>query len=522
MSTGKGIVAITRQVFGEQPQDDSDFSSLVHSPADSLMRKLCASCHLDHDKTAHRLDSPRRGGGCLACHINTYPEKAHPRLTARVEDRRCFGCHSRSARISLNYRGLSEVEAAVWQRPRVSGLQHLEDGRLVQQAESDVHQRAGMGCIDCHTGPGLMGSAQDLNYAREAVDIQCVDCHRNTWPRLWLDAWPEAFAGYKDRIPFPAGPEQTFLTTARKGTPLWHVEVEGKRLWLHRKLAGGRIEIPQYTSVSHPMMDYAEASHPLFFRGETGPLRLDTVTERVERPVETSGTGVGRRVGVREHENQSVGSSDSVTQIPLREENGHARLDCEACHSRWAPQCYGCHVEFLPEQRQWDHQLGRPTRGRWREHRWGVESGAPTLGVTADGRIRPFVPGMILSIVHPDWERPRFHRLFAALSPHTTGKSRDCDSCHRSPLALGLGSGRLLRCADGWRFLPERPALLDGLPADAWTDLSGSTAGASIRSGDRSLLPEEILRVLAAGWTTDAALDKSTNDSACRSPDGRQ
>ncbi len=442
MSVGKGIVAITRRVFGEQPQDHSDFSNLGHSPADSLMRKLCASCHLDHNKTAHRLDSPRRGGGCLACHINAYHKETHPRLTIQIDDQRCFGCHSRSARVSLNYRGLAEVEAVAWQRSGVSDLLHLDDGRLVQRKESDLHHRAGMGCIDCHTGPGLMGSAKGLHYAREAVDIQCTDCHRNAQARVLLKDWPHEYAGYKTRLTFPAGAEQPFLATERKGTPLWHVEVDGERLWLHRKLSSGRIEIPQYSS-----------SHP------------------------------------------------------LAEE--HTRLSCNACHSRWAPQCYGCHIEYVSDQRQWDHQLQRPTRGRWREHRWEVESAEPLLGVTAKGRIHPFVPGMILSIEHPQWEQPRFQRLFAALSPHTTGKARSCVSCHESSHTLGLGRGQLLQCADGWRFVPERPVLRDGLPADAWTDLSGETTGASVRRNDRSLLKQEILRVLEARLTPETPLDET-------------
>jgi len=443
MVGAKGVVAITRLVFGERPQDSNDFSSLGHSPADSLMRKLCASCHLGHNKTAHHLDSPRRGGGCLACHINAYLKTAHPRLTLQIDDRRCSGCHSRSARVSLNYPGLAEVDAVAWQRSGSSDLLRLDDGRLVQRKESDLHHRGGMGCIDCHTGAGLMGSAEGLSYAREAVDIQCADCHRNARARVRLKDWPQEYDGYKKRLSFPADPEQPFLTTERKGTPLWNVEVDGERLWLHRKLSGGRIEIPQYSS-----------SHLL--AGE------------------------------------------------------HARLNCDACHSRWAPQCYGCHIEYVPDRRQWDHQLQRPTRGRWQEHRWGVESGPPALGVTAEGRIQPFVPGMILSIEHPQWEQPRFHRLFAALSPHTTGKSRDCVSCHGSSRALGLGEGRLLQCADGWRFIPKRPALRDGLPADAWTTLSGESAGASIRGGDRSLLNQEVLRVLEARLIPETPTDKTT------------
>lgn len=102
MHTGHGIVAVTRQLIdgGSGPDQTVNFQSLGHSVADSMLRKQCASCHLGQEKTEHRLDvMDDRGGGCLACHVNDYPENAHPALTAYVSDARCFGCHSRSGRI---------------------------------------------------------------------------------------------------------------------------------------------------------------------------------------------------------------------------------------------------------------------------------------------------------------------------------------------------------------------------------------------------------------------------------------
>ena len=102
MQTGHGIVLKTRAVLDYSPDDDrrANFQSLGHSVADSMLRKQCASCHLGQPKSAHALDPTRdRGGGCLACHVNAYPDDAHPALTSRVEDGRCFGCHSRSGRI---------------------------------------------------------------------------------------------------------------------------------------------------------------------------------------------------------------------------------------------------------------------------------------------------------------------------------------------------------------------------------------------------------------------------------------
>ena len=112
MQTGRGMVQKTRAVLDDSPdvREVADLQSLGHSVADSMLRKQCASCHLGQPKRRHALDVTRdRGGGCLACHINDYPQDQHPALTTRVEDGRCFGCHSRSGRISLSYTGLAEI-----------------------------------------------------------------------------------------------------------------------------------------------------------------------------------------------------------------------------------------------------------------------------------------------------------------------------------------------------------------------------------------------------------------------------
>ncbi len=435
MATGRGMVEITRHVFGEQRGDRGagDLSNLSHSPADSLLRKLCASCHLAQEKRRHALDVTRdRGGGCLACHLNYYPQDGHPPLTARVQDGRCFGCHSRSSRISLSYAGLAEVDESSLDRVASERLARLDDGRLVERRTPDVHHRAGMACIDCHTARGLMGSAHGFTYQRQAVDIACEDCHRKGGPRLRMGDSAQAWPGLHRDLSFDRSPKAELLRTARFGSPLWHIEVRPAGLFLHRKLAGGAIRIPQMTAESHPA-------------------------------------------------------------------KAHEHLTCMACHSQWAPQCFGCHLGYDPAGRQWDHVERRATPGRWVEKRWGARNGPPPLGVTAEGWVAPFVPGMILTVEHPSWDQPMFARYFASIAPHTTGASRACASCHTSSEALGLGRGTLTKGESGWSFEPEPPALSDGLPADAWTGFSSRGAGMAARGGERPFNRREMLRILEAG-----------------------
>jgi hypothetical protein len=407
MQTGAGMVSTTRAVFGEpthRPGHD-DLGHLTHSPADTLLRKLCASCHLGQKKTAHRLDAILdRGGGCLACHVNHYPHQAHPALTARVSDARCFGCHSRSGRISLNYAGLAETASSTAD----DRILHLEDGRAVERRPDDIHHAAGMGCTDCHTEVGVMGIGQRATHKSAAVDIACRDCHDNRAPRLNPARWPARYRALLAKVPFPVTGGTRFLVTTRHSTPLWNIQVRADGNWLYPKQGGAPLHIPPYTAASHP-----------------------------------------------------------TTQA-------HRRLSCSACHSQWAPQCYGCHLSYTAKEGQWDHAEAAVTPGAWHERRSGVRSTLPPLGVDQAGDIVPVVPGMILTIAHPGWTKPRFVRRFAEISPHTTGRARSCESCHRSPTALGLGSGRLLQTGNGWRFGPAERRLADGLPADAWTRLDAT------------------------------------------------
>lgn len=59
----------------------------------------------------------------------------------------------------------------------------------------------------------------------------------------------------------------------------------------------------------------------------------------------------------------------------------HKRLSCQACHSQWVPQCYGCHVEFDSGSKQLDKLTWRDTTGHWKELKSWMRYETPALGV---------------------------------------------------------------------------------------------------------------------------------------------
>ncbi len=446
MATARGIVAVDRWVFGEQPSPDGEetirevLAADSPSPAQSHLRKLCAGCHL-HADAGNRDDAITTAGeGCAACHLAPSATLgAHPAITARVEDDRCLGCHSRSGRIALSYQGLAEI--LPHQSDGCPPLA-LHDGRPACRVTGDIHHDRGLGCIDCHLHTELMGDGVDHRHEEEQVEITCEACHdplgpdEPEWgdPGARADVITETMLRRRQLQPASDQP----LRRGRRGTALWNLRVDatGTKLELLSKTNGGAHAIPPTPN---------DADHHL---------------------------------------------------------PGHGRLGCATCHATWAPTCTTCHTHFDPNGKQWDFGRGSVTRGAWVDQSEGYDWRAPTLAVDASDRIVPAIPGMVMTLQRGD-ERATRHRLYAAIDPHTTRtEARTCDSCHRSPIALGLGAGSLELDGDRPRFVPEKnDPTSPGWSLDGWTGLDAPAAPGT-RVGLRSLDAAERERVLAVGRCT--------------------
>ena len=245
------------------------------------------------------------------------------------------------------------------------------------------------------------------NKSRQS-DISCNDCHANNNPRLRQSSWPERHSSLLSKLPFQPIPGQQYLQTSN-GTPLYHIQINGKQLFLYPKLGGIPLLIPQtrHTNID----DFAK----------------------------------------------------------------HDKLTCNSCHTRWVPTCIGCHMHYDAQGKQWDHADQQFTAGVWHEQRWQIGTGPATLGKLDENTVGVFLPGMIMTLAHPQLQAPRFIRRFAPITAHTTGQSRSCEDCHHSSVSLGLGDGMLKHENGKLEFKPATKPSPDGLPADAWADLRQGT-----------------------------------------------
>ena len=484
MATMSGIVAVNRNVFGETGgpagSAPAHVQRLGRTAADTHLRQLCASCHLGAVKVAlGPNDESSRGGGCIACHLAYSPlalealaryegqksrgaadaPTAHPALSLDIDDGQCFGCHSRSGRISTSYEGWHEMheppaDASDPARPAPSRFRKLDDDRVFERVLPDIHQQRGLDCVDCHTSVEVMGDGVARGRKSEQVRVECEDCHALPGSLL-----PVVQAAQLD-------PESRRILAVR-GWPA------------------------------------PAASH--YVRTPKGDALVNVVVDA---------TGLLRLVRKRTGERRELKPAAPV----CREGQGHLRLSCGSCHTAWAPRCPTCHTSFDAKADAFDWIDDADVRGAWKEKAGPFAADLPTLGVrrvpadagTRREVIETFVPGMILTI-----DRNRepgspadlvFRRLYARVEPHTTRREvRSCVSCHNDPVALGYGRGELRydRAAAGgrWSFTPASPRLPDdGLPADAWIPFLGTRGGmVSTRDDVRPFTAEEQRRILRVG-----------------------
>ncbi|WP_282135671.1 hypothetical protein [Seonamhaeicola maritimus] len=482
MTTNSGIVAVDKFVFGEADSLDYHYhiKDLKHSASDKHLRDLCANCHLGAEKVTYgEINQLSRGGGCNACHLN-YSEKAkedlqkyitsnkselpkfHPSTDIFVNDTHCFGCHSRSSRISTNYIGLQETLLDEAEVKDSLGYTVLDDKRVYKNLQPDVHHTKGLLCIDCHSSHEVMGDGKSYSHEEQAVKIECADCH---------------FKDKPNTIPYDS------------------LDQESSLVFLHR----------DYQHQDNEMIAVKKSGHPLVntFVDSIGDAYLISKKDGGLHSLNPQSD-----VCSRDNVHKNVSCSTCHSSWTSR---------CIGCHNEFdsrEPRAYDL-LDKRYVKGQWKEYVAE----------FSSSLPAMGVRENKEGKvIEPAVPGMIMTIDMSSFsnksedEVMKFHRLYAPNSPHTTTKEvRDCKSCHSNPAALGYGKGVLeyeIKDKKGkWVFTPEYALNShDNLPEDAWipfletVDANKST---STRHDFRPFTVEEQKQMLLVGACLQCHEDNS-------------
>ncbi|QGY43276.1 hypothetical protein GM418_06260 [Maribellus comscasis] len=462
MATLSGMISVDRFVFNEQDNPDilTDVHSLGNSAADEHLKNLCVRCHLGNPKTVYGpITEASRGGGCLACHLNYSEEaekalaqntgdliNAHPEISLKITNSHCFGCHSRSGRISTSYEGWHETTLLASEMPDSSNYRLIEESRVFIKKQEDVHHQLGLECIDCHHSYEVMGDGNHYAHQEDQQDVQCSDCHIAGQPKIISAEDLDNESAIIAALRFGNISERKFLVTEKHNRALINTFVENDSIYFLTKNSGKKMTMKSPAAAC--TRDNAHSS-----------LSCSSCH------TSWAPTCIGCHNSFDENER-------AYNMIKNQEQKGG-----------W--------VEYIGEYKAQQPTLGiRKTENKT--------------------EVIPVLPGMILTIDKKSFSKNEndadiFHRLYAPAAPHTTSaKGRSCMSCHNDPIALGYGEGELkyeIKNAKGkWLFNAKYENIEDGLPADAWVDFLKTREGkVSTRSNVFPFSVEQQKKILTVG-----------------------
>jgi hypothetical protein len=268
----------------------------------------------------------------------------------------------------------------------------------------DIHLEKGMHCVDCHFKQDNHGDGRLYSETRNAVEIDCRDCHGTVDQRATLKT--SAAAAPK------GGTDLSTLTTpfgqrrfARRGETLIQrsMVIEGKE-W----------EVPE-------TIDSITPGHPRY-----------SERSRLAKTLRRDGTTWGDVPG----DQKELAHPD-------------ARMTCFACHSAWMTSCAGCHLPLRAnERRPYLHFEGDITRN-WTQYNYQViRDDVFQLGIDGNvtgNRVAPARSSSAVIVSSQNANREWIYsqqqtisaegysgQAFATHVPHTVrGKeTKQCTDCH--------------------------------------------------------------------------------------------
>ena len=270
----------------------------------------------------------------------------------------------------------------------------------------DIHLEKGMQCIDCHFEQDSHGNGKLYGETRNAVEIDCVDCHGSIRQRASLVTSGTAA---------PAGGS----SLSRLRTP-WQ---ESRFYWKEGHL------------YQRSMLEKEKEWEVIQV--------LDTITPGNSHYSEKS------RIAKTLSRDGTIATDAGQDEAKLAHSN--QRMTCYSCHSSWAPTCYGCHLSMTANQRTpMLHNEGLTTRN-WTSYNFEVlRDDVYTLGIdgTVTGhRVAPVRSACAVQVSSQNNDRDWLYyqqqtvsaegfsgQAFSSFVPHTVRarETKACTDCHVS------------------------------------------------------------------------------------------
>ncbi len=482
---------------------DEAHQGIVINPGDlRVVHKTCAieGCHpADIDKVKNSLMATNRG--ILGTLLYYWGESDSQNTELTVKDL----IDSGETSLALDYFRKLCATCHLWKQKN-----DLPD------APTFFNEKGG-GCSACHymmpagaERPSVIESDDEVYEAedeekihplitRTIIDDNCIRCH-NRSGRIGL-AYVGVFEAEGYGTPYEAGR----LSPQRMPGDRFYLKLADD---IHHRRGMSCIDCHTRAEVMGDGTSYAhyeeqlEISCEVCHRAEPGLTRKNNELINVEQ---------------NDGRHQLIGKNDQKSYELRQPKAGvcdfapHKRVTCEACHSTWVPQCYGCHAKRDKTATHLDKLSLEQSTGRWEEGRSYIRYRKPMLAVWQE-EIVIVTPGCqdIVSLLDENGKlEDSFNRFtMAAINPHTTQeKGRECSDCHASTKTVGLGEGTLSLVDNQVHFSPVDKGLQteagETVGLDTFVALDGTPLQHGSRPDLRPFNGSELKAILRVGLCVD-------------------
>jgi hypothetical protein len=247
------------------------------------------------------------------------------------------------------------VFRAVYKRDRKGNLLDAKDNIVPDDSKDkfkeavhlkDIHLEKGMHCVDCHFEQDSHGNGNLYGETRNAVEVDCIDCHGTITKKATL------------RTSAAAAPKGgTDLSLLR--TP------DGKRrfYWENGKLYQRRTMPAVVAKDNSPAAGVAAG----IAAKATGPATVEDNTPwEVVQTIDSITPG-NEHYSEASHLAKTL-LKDGTTWGPAEKDetklaHANSRMTCYTCHSSWTSSCFGCHLPmYANAKKPMLHNEGLTTR----------------------------------------------------------------------------------------------------------------------------------------------------------------
>ncbi|HYT66752.1 MAG TPA: hypothetical protein VEL51_10055 [Vicinamibacterales bacterium] len=313
-----------------------------------------------------------------------------------------------------DFHGHGWVYRAVYKRDRRGNLldadnkivPHEDPNRFAKAVHlKDIHLEKGMQCNDCHFASDNHGNGKLYGETRNAVEIDCVDCHGSIEKHATLIT-----SG-------PASPEGGTALAALR-TP-----------WRERRFAWEGDRLYQ-RSMMDPNLKWEVVQ------------TVDTITPG--RPHYSEQSRYAKTI----RKDGTWGAATANDKLA----HATSSMTCFTCHTSWTPTCFGCHLSMVANRKMpMLHNEGLTTRN-WTAYNFQILRDDSYFlgkdGTVTKNRIAPVRSACAILVSSQNQSRSWIYYMqqtvsaegysgqaFSTYVPHTVRakETKQCTDCHLSP-----------------------------------------------------------------------------------------